>query len=151
MFWRQYFRIFPDRKQAVLMKVCDSRYKGPSLTLRTVLHKLGDINLDGHLLTQQFGKIDWTICSKKFLKFTTTQLWNQYVCSHLQHRNHFTADMTDSTALKKFCSTLNAPDFYGLSVHLTGAHYTNDLKSKFVDEEKICPMCNTYSLGLQGA
>ena len=143
MFWRQYFRIFPDRKQAVLMKVCDSRYKGPSLTLRTVLHKLGDINFDGHLLTQQFGKIDWTICSKKFLKFTTTQLWNQYVCSHLQHRNHFTADMTDSTALKKFCSTLNAPDFYGLSVHLTGAHYTNDLKSKFVDEEKICPMCNT--------
>lgn len=50
--------------------------------------------------------------------------------------------MTDCTALKKFCSTLNAPDFDGLRVHLTGAHYTNDLKSKFVDEEKICPMCN---------
>ena len=42
-----------------------------------------------------------------------------------------------------FCKTLDAPDFYGLCVHLTGAHYTLDAKSKFLEEENVCPLCNS--------
>lgn len=140
-FWRQYFRIFPERKSPFLKKVCDTKFNGPSGTLRTVLKKLGELNDDAHLLTEQFGRVDWMTCSKKFLKFVVNQQWNRYVCNHLHHRKHFTAESTDSLALRKYCSTLNAPDFYGLSVHLTGAHYTQDLKSKFLDEDHFCPLC----------
>ena len=141
-FWRQYFRIFPRRKNPMMQKVCDFHCTGPSSALRIVLNKLGGINNNAHLLTDQFGRVDWTTCSRKFLKFVVNQQWNRYVCSHLHHRNHFTAETTDSLALRKYCSTLNAPDFYGLSVHLTGAHYTQDLKSKFLDEGNFCPMCH---------
>ena len=140
-FWRQYSKIFPTRKTPMLMKVCNPKTRGPSEALRVVLQKIGDINEDGHLVTQNFGRIDWTTCSKKYLRYVIDQQWNQYVCKHLQHRNHFTAEQTDSSALQKYCKTLSSPDFYGLSVHLTGAHYTHDLKSKFLDEENICPLC----------
>ena len=140
-FWRQYFRIFPTRKLAMMGKICSNRAKGPSEALRIVLQKLGEVNSEGHLLTESFGRVDWTLCSKKYLKFVVSHQWNIYVCRHLQHREHFTANQTDSVALHKFCKHLNPPEFYGLSVHLTGAHYTQDLKCKFLDEDNICPLC----------
>ncbi len=125
----------------MLTKVCNPQTKGPSATLRTVLQKLGNINGEGHLLTEQFGRVDWTTCSKKFLKFVITEQWNLYVCKQLQHREYFTAKQTDGIALQKFCKNLCAPDFYCLSVHLTGAHCTQDLKCKFLEEANICPLC----------
>ena len=67
IFWRQYFQVFPDRKGAIVAKICTQNFKGPSLALRTVLFKLGDISIDGHLLTKHFGRVDWTTCSKKIL------------------------------------------------------------------------------------
>lgn len=142
-FWRQYFLIFPNRKGVVLVKVCSHTFKGTSLALRTALLKLGDINANGHLLTEHFGRIDWTTCSRKFLKYIVTHQWNLHVCKQLQHRKFFSATQTDGVVLNKFCKTLDAPEFFGLCVHLTGAHYTLDAKSKFLEEENVCPLCNS--------
>lgn len=37
--------------------------------------------------------------------------------------------------------TLQSCDYFGLCTHLTGAHYTNDVKQKFLDVDNLCPHC----------
>ena len=142
-FWRQYFRTFPERKYAVLGKIQQSSPKGPSVALKTTLCKLGEINEEGLLLTETVGKVDWTSCSKRYLQFVVDLQWDQYVCQKLAHRVNFECKQTDNTAIKKCGKLLQSCEYFGLCTHLTGAHYTNDIKQKFLEVDTLCPHCKS--------
>ena len=143
-FWRQYLKIFPDRKMAVLQKVCHPPKNGPIANFVDVCGKIGSfINNGTCILTSLFGDVDWIHCSTGFLHHVIQTQWNHRVCCHMTElpRKNFHCVASDLQGYKRAIAKFNPTDQQILRTHTCGAHYTLNAKSKYLEVEDACPFC----------
>ena len=145
MFWRQYVKLFPARRNCVFEKLLSPKSRGPVTTLACLMQTWGQILPDGKFNSHFFGVISWTDCSKKFLKHVIHTHWVHSTCQHLVAlpRKNFECNFVDvggfTTILKKF----DTVDQQIIRTHCSGTNYTNNVQAKYRDIPMDCPFCNT--------
>eukprot|EP00435_Cladocopium_sp_Y103_P029385 s1966_g7.t1 len=146
MFWRRYFRIFPDASPGFLANLCNGRHmNGASAFLRRTFHdhgwKCGD---DGFLEHTRGWKINWLRNSKAHLRKMFLLSWNLQVCEHVQHRTNFDAEMVDVPAFHQAMTQLDDNAKTDIMNLAAGKHVTNNALVHYSKGAKddTCPFCN---------
>ena len=141
-FWRRYMRIFTTRKQAICDKLESPQpLKGPIGAFKKTVQKFFNWGPGGTLESEWFGNINWTQCSKRYLKYVIQTHWNAFCCQQLSHRKAFHAKATDIVSFTKSISHIPMHHQNAMVVHACGTHFANDALSHYDGSSNLCPYC----------
>ena len=145
-FWRRFIRMFPNLGQKFLNMVCHpgTCRNGPAANFRRTLSDCGwAVHDDPRILSHVGGfQIHWVACSKKWLEFGFTQMWNYTVHESVKHRKDCGDGVPDFILARDVLCKLTTKDQWAMRVLMSGKQFTHDVLSKFApDITKQCPLC----------
>lgn len=145
-FWRRFIHTFPHLGDKFLDMVqhpgiCKN---GPAANFRRTLLDSGWKMLNDPKTISHFGglQLHWIGCSKKWLNFGLTRMWNCSVHNSTYHRKDCGVGIPDCNLANDVLKTLIPRDQWAMRVLMSGKQFTHDILSKFApDISKQCPLC----------
>jgi ribonuclease HI len=145
MFWRRYFKIFPEASSAFLNNLVTGRHQhGGSAFLRRTFQDHGwSCGAAGELEHVRGWKVNWMSNSKGHLRKMFLLSWNLNVCDNVKHRTNFDVDMIDVPAFHQALGKLEDTAKTDAMNLATGKHVTNNALVHYKNGTKdhACPLC----------
>eukprot|EP00435_Cladocopium_sp_Y103_P023529 s1438_g5.t1 len=146
VFWRRYFKFFPAARHDFLANLATRRHlQGASAFLRRTFQDHGwTCHANGELVHTRGWKVNWIQASKAHLRKLLQLSWNLQVCSNVQHRTNFDAELVDVPAFHLALDKLDDSAKTDILNLATGKHVTNDALVHYArgTKDNVCPFCS---------
>ena len=147
MFWRRFFMHFPHQRAPLLSRLTQATAKmrtGPAAVLRDTFQDHGWSCKPGGVIEHYLGwKVNWTQCSKRFLRAVLDKSWNVRICGHPMCRNRFELQCVDALVVHKVMKQLADETYPHFCNYVIGKHVTNDALVRYSKgaPSPNCPLC----------
>eukprot|EP00438_Fugacium_kawagutii_P034103 Skav232063 [mRNA] locus=scaffold1641:153230:157003:- [translate_table: standard] len=146
--WRRYLSVFPERisevhQHMLLLQTNPVIKNGPMYAFVKMVASLhGVIQEQATTISLAGYHFNWMNLSMKKIKHIIQHAWNVLFCGERIDRKFFNISAFDvhsnALSLRKRSHRHQAL----IDAHLTGKHYTNDFRSKYIPScDKTCPLC----------